>query len=118
MSSPEHDNDFDAYQDEAMRTARAAGIDAKTTMAIRALGLAGESGEVADLVKKHVGHSHELDREKVKKELGDVLWYCATLAHALDLSLSEVIKANVVKLRTRYPEGFTVEDSKAKRDEQ
>lgn len=72
-----------------------------------AIGLAGEAGEVADLVKKGIFHQHGLDREKVKKELGDVLWYVAALCSKLDLSLSEVMEANVEKLRARYPDGYS-----------
>jgi len=75
---------IDEYQTLACRTMGDASI---TTLA---LGIAGESGEVADLVKKHVGHGHELDREKLKEELGDVLWYVATMARALGKNLSSV----------------------------
>jgi NTP pyrophosphatase (non-canonical NTP hydrolase) len=71
-----------------------------------ALGLAGESGEYADLIKKHLFHSHALDREKARKELSDVLWYVAVAAHQLGFTLSSVAQANVDKLRARYPDGF------------
>ena len=80
-------------------------------LAINALGIAGEAGEVADLVKKHVGHGHPLDRNKLAKELGDVLWYVAALAHDIGLDLSTVAALNVVKLRRRYPDGFSTERS-------
>lgn len=75
------------------------------------MGLAGESGEVVDLLKKHVHHGHELDREKVKGELGDVLHYASGLATMLGFTLEEVATANVEKLRKRYPNGFNKEDS-------
>ncbi len=75
---------IDEYQTLACRTMGDASL---TTLA---LGIAGESGEVADLVKKHVGHSHELDREKLKEELGDVLWYVATMARALGCELRDL----------------------------
>lgn len=81
------------------------------------LGLTGEAGEVVDLLKKGFGHGHGVDREKLKKELGDVLWYLANLADAFGLTLSEVALVNVLKLRARYPTGFSVEASKAKADE-
>lgn len=81
------------------------------------LGLTGEAGEVADLLKKGIGHGHGVDVDKLKKELGDVLWYIGALAHAYGLSLDDVAWANVSKLKARYPEGFTVEASKAKADE-
>jgi NTP pyrophosphatase (non-canonical NTP hydrolase) len=84
---------------------------------IWALGLAGEAGEVADLLKKVHGHGKPLDREQVKKELGDVLWYVANLADAHGFTLSEVAVTNVTKLRARYPRGFTVAAAAAKADE-
>ena len=79
----------------------------ETSLAIRSLGLAGEVGEVVELIKKHLGHGHELDKEKVEKELGDVLWYVATLADALDIDLGTVGDKNIEKLKKRYPEGFS-----------
>jgi len=48
-----------------------------------ALGLSGEAGEVADMLKKHLFHSHPLDRDAMVKELGDCLWYVAAMATAL-----------------------------------
>jgi NTP pyrophosphatase (non-canonical NTP hydrolase) len=75
------------------------------------LGLVGESGEVVDLIKKHVYHGHPLDSDKLLKELGDVLWYVAALATALDVELSEVAAKNIAKLTARYPEGFSSEAS-------
>jgi NTP pyrophosphatase (non-canonical NTP hydrolase) len=77
------------------------------------LGLTGEAGEVADYLKKVRGHGHPLDPEKMKKELGDVLWYLAVLADSFGFTLNEVAQANVDKLRARYPNGFTIADSKA-----
>lgn len=75
------------------------------------MGLAGESGEVVDLLKKHVHHGHELDREKLKNELGDVLHYASGLASLMGLTLEDVAHANVEKLQKRYPNGFSEEDS-------
>lgn len=80
-------------------------------------GLAGEAGEVCDLLKKVLGHGKPYDGEKLKKELGDVLWYLANLATAHGFSLSDVAQTNVNKLRARYPTGFTVAASQAKADE-
>lgn len=71
-----------------------------------ALGLCGESGEVAELIKKSIGHGINYDREKMKKELGDVLWYVARLAAEHEISLEEVAQANIDKLKIRYPDGF------------
>ncbi|MBR2042177.1 MAG: nucleoside triphosphate pyrophosphohydrolase family protein [Oscillospiraceae bacterium] len=75
------------------------------------MGLCGESGEACDIVKKHLFHSHKLDREALIKELGDVAWYLAEGAEALGISLEEVLERNIEKLRKRYPEGFSAERS-------
>jgi NTP pyrophosphatase (non-canonical NTP hydrolase) len=81
-----------------------------------ALGLAGEAGEVCELLKKHWGHGHDLDQEKLKKELGDVLWYVAALAAQFQIELEDVAAANVAKLRSRYPQGFSSAASIARVD--
>ena len=75
------------------------------------MGLCGESGEAIDIVKKHLHQGHELDREKLIKELGDIAWYLAETAAALDVSLEEVLERNIEKLRSRYPEGFSPDRS-------
>lgn len=102
------------YQTAAMRTATPG--DPKTDLAIAALGLVGEGGEVAELVKKHLGHGHPLDRDVVIKELGDVLWYIARLAALVGSDVEEVAAANVAKLLKRYPAGFSSEASMARVD--
>lgn len=71
-----------------------------------ALGLAGESGEVVELVKKMEFHGVECTREKRLKELGDVLWYVTYLASLDNASLEEVAQMNTDKLVARYPDGF------------
>ena len=70
------------------------------------MGLCGESGEAIDIVKKWMAHGHELDREHLAKELGDIAWYLAEAATALDLSLDDILQANIEKLKKRYPQGF------------
>ena len=70
------------------------------------MGLCGESGEAIDIVKKHLAQGHPLDREGLIKELGDVAWYLAETAYALDVSLEDVFQRNIDKLKARYPEGF------------
>jgi NTP pyrophosphatase (non-canonical NTP hydrolase) len=81
-----------------------------------ALGLAGEASEVADIVKKGVFHQHGIDREKLIKELGDVLWYVAAICTKLDVPMSEVMDRNIAKLLERYPEGYNSAASKARVD--
>ena len=70
------------------------------------MGLCGEAGEAIDIVKKWMAHGHELDREHLAKELGDIAWYLAEAATALDLSLDEILEANIEKLKKRDPQGF------------
>ncbi len=76
-----------------------------------ALGIAGEGGELADYLKKVVFHGHPLDHARLADELGDVLWYLAALASTTGLSLDAIAEGNVAKLRRRYPEGFSHDDS-------
>ena len=75
------------------------------------MGLCGEAGEAIDIVKKHLAQGHELDREGLIKELGDVAWYLAETATALGIDLDEVLERNIDKLKKRYPEGFSAEKS-------
>ena len=70
------------------------------------LGLAGESGEVLDLIKKWVFHENELHVEHLKKELGDVMWYVAMICESMELDIDEIFQMNINKLKVRYPEGF------------
>ena len=83
-----------------------------------AIGLAGEAGEVAELIKKGVFHQHGVDRQKLAKELGDVLWYAAALCTKAGLDMGEVMQVNIDKLRERYPNGYSSEDSKRRVDVQ
>ena len=84
----------------------------KETMLINsALGIGGESGEVIDLIKKSAFHGHNLNVEKIKGEMGDVCWYLAEIATALNFNFEEVFTGNIEKLSKRYPEGFDKERS-------
>lgn len=79
--------------------------------AMAALGLAGETGEVVDMVKKDLFHPHKtINPADLMLEIGDVLWYLAALAAAYGYTLEQCAVANVHKLNKRYPNGFpTVE---------
>ena len=93
------------YQELAMRTLNPA-LSKKDVLVNGVMGLCGEAGEAIDLVKKHLAQGHALDREKLVKELGDIAWYLAETAYALDVSLEEVLVGNIEKLKVRYPQGF------------
>lgn len=98
------------YQKEAMRTA--SGMNQEYPRILNGLmGLNGEAGEAIDILKKHMFHGHELDKEHLAKELGDVSWYLAVSAYALGYDLETIFQMNVDKLRARYPEGFDSEKS-------
>ena len=75
------------------------------------MGLCGESGEAIDIVKKWMAQGHELDKAHLAKELGDIAWYLAEAATALDLPLEEILQANLDKLKKRYPDGFETQKS-------
>ena len=98
------------YQALAMRTLNPA-LDKKDVLINGVMGLCGESGEAIDIVKKHLAQGHALDRNALIKELGDVAWYLAETAYALDVSLEEVMQRNIDKLKVRYPQGFETERS-------
>lgn len=98
--------ELNEYQELAARTL---GRDRthEQQLANAALGLAGEAGEVADAMKKHLFHNHPLDHDAMVKELGDCLWYVAAMATVLGVELDEIGARNIEKLRRRYPEGFS-----------
>lgn len=98
------------YQTMALRTLNPA-LDKRDVLLNGVMGLCGEAGEAIDLVKKHLHQGHALDREALLKELGDIAWYLAETAHALDADLETVLRGNIDKLRRRYPEGFDTEKS-------
>ena len=98
------------YQRRAMTTLNPA-LGKDQVLLNGVMGLCGEAGEAIDLVKKHLFQGHELDRAKLSKELGDVAWYLAETAWALDMDLEEVLRMNLEKLRKRYPQGFEAEKS-------
>ena len=75
------------------------------------MGLCGESGEAIDIVKKWFAQGHPLDKEHLREELGDIAWYLAEAAFALDMDLEDILKANLEKLAKRYPKGFDKEAS-------
>ena len=98
------------YQEACLRTEP---IDAKfgrtTRLENGLMGLCGEAGEAMDILKKFLFQGHELDKEHLAKELGDVAWYLAVSADALGFYLEDIFQMNIDKLKARYPDGFDPE---------
>ena len=101
--------DFDEYQTQAARTAvypRRSGLQ---SVMYCALGLNGEAGEVADVIKKSFRRGDSSltvrDRAAVAAELGDVLWYVAAVASSVGISLGSIAEGNLHKLKARQEQG-------------
>ena len=97
------------YQKLAQRTSSTKMREGKILNGI--LGLNGEVGELTDIFKKYFFQGHGLEAEKVKEEIGDIMWYLAEIATGLNLDLEEILILNIEKLKTRYPKGFDKERS-------
>ena len=93
------------YQALAMVTANK-NLSMREMLVNGVMGMCGEAGESIDLVKKHLFHGHELNRDKLTEEIGDVAWYLAETCTALGVTLEDVLSKNIEKLKRRYPEGF------------
>ena len=98
---------FDDFQAASRRTS-AVPWDERPgeRLLVQTLGLCGEAGELADMVKKSAWHGQPLLRERVADEIGDILWYLSDLATACGLTLDQCAAGNIAKLNRRYPEGF------------
>jgi len=110
-----------SYREEVLKNAPFMNTDSTFTLLSRAgLGIAGEAGETADLIKKVLYHQVPLEsvREKLIKEMGDVYWYLEYLGAVLDVTTQEVLEANVAKLKARHPNGWTPQSQREKKDEQ
>lgn len=103
------------YQKAAMRTSSKV-LSPNKHLLNGALGLAGESGEVADIIKKAMFQGHSINQEHIAKELGDICWYIAETATAIGYDLETIMQMNVDKLMRRYPEGFDTERSQHRED--
>lgn len=101
--------EINEYQRLAQRTSNTGANSKKIENGI--LGLCGESGECADILKKYLYQGHEFDRDEMAEELGDVLWYAAETSAGLGVTLEEVARRNIDKLKRRYPDGFDPERS-------
>ena len=87
-------------------------------LANAAMGLAGESGEVVDLLKKNLFHGTDVSCEQIAEELGDVLYYVATIARQVGYTMEEIEAINREKLEIRFPEGFSPEAANRRADEE
>ena len=103
------------YQRMARRTAGAKQKSDKMDEAL--FGLAGEVGELCDHYKKYMHQGHDIDYNHMAEEAGDVLWYLAEIADALGVTLEEIARRNIAKLRNRYPDGFDPERSRNREGE-
>lgn len=99
---------FDEYQQAALKTLLKTDDDFKDLLH-GVLGLNGEAGEVAEKLKKIIRDKNSVvsdeDKQELKKELGDVLWYVAVVAELLGLSFNDVAQANIQKLADRQKRG-------------
>ena len=102
--------EINEYQELAMTTLNPK-LSKKDVLINSVMGLCGESGEAIDIVKKWMAQGHELDKEHLAKELGDIAWYLAEAATALDIPLEDIFQSNIDKLKQRYPQGFEAKRS-------
>lgn len=97
-----------------MRTAQR--LSSQELLQMGVLGINGEAGEIADLVKKNVFQGHSLQKHDLIEEVGDCLWYLAILCEGLNANLEDVAQANIDKLMKRYPNGFENKKSLERND--
>ncbi|MCM3219636.1 nucleoside triphosphate pyrophosphohydrolase family protein [Bacillus cereus] len=118
--------ELDQYQEAALRTWNT-NQDFGGRVLNAALGLSGESGEVADIVKKAIFHGHGFDpahcpgeeegnTHKIALELGDILYYISIMSYEMGYTLEDIAQMNIAKLAKRYPDGFSREVSQARVD--
>ena len=100
------------YQNMAMRFLNPiSGASDEMLLIEGVMGMNGEAGEAVDLVKKMLFQGHDLNKQHVAKELGDVMWYVAATAKAIGYTLDEVMQMNIDKLTARYGDGFKADNS-------
>lgn len=110
--------EFDEYQQLASRTAIYNTSGEHYKLMYLCMGLAGETGEVVEKIKKLVRPTEVVvsvdKREDLKKELGDVLWYLSQLAKELDLSFADIAAFNIKKLADRAERGVVHSEGDAR----
>ena len=114
-------NQTESYTDLALKTLNKDVFEQKDLILNASLGLSGEVGEVNDIIKKYMYHGHKLDddtKEKIILELGDVCWYVALMAWAIDKTkFEDVLNKNIAKLEKRYHGEFSTEKSVNRKDD-
>ena len=94
------------YQKDALRTA-AMFTGSSMKLLCFALSFNGEAGEIANLIGEYVFRYKALNKDQLKLDLGDALWYITAIADSCGFSLEDIASANVEKLKAKYPNGFT-----------
>ena len=94
---------LDEYGPLALRTLNDLGRF-KNNLVHMALGITGEAGEVADVIKKHYAYGKTLDVQHLVEEVGDIMFYLNGLLAEVDVEWSEVLELNIKKLEARYPD--------------
>ena len=103
------------YQRLAMRTCNISYDHRKDMLRHAVFGLTSEAGEVSGILQKEY-QGHEVDKEHILKELGDCLWMIAEACVSLGANLDDVMQMNIDKLKARYPEGFSEENSQHRKE--
>ena len=102
--------DIKEFQNKSIRTINH-DLTTEQLISNMCMGISGESGEVIDIIKKNLYQGHELDKEHLTEELGDVMFYITNLATLLGIDMQDVLQNNVDKLLKRYPDGFDINKS-------
>ena len=98
--------DIREYQEKALRTVNTR-LTRKEQLSNLCMGLAGETGEVVDYLKKCIYHGHSFNQQKLTEELGDIMWYLSNIATLFAIPINYILDENIKKLEERYPEGFS-----------
>ena len=103
--------DLETFQREAFKTSQLARGSSPQHLLAPILGLASETGSILDIYKKYLRDAIDLkaNREYLKEELGDLMWYIATVATAADLKLEAIARSNLARTRDRYPTNLSEE---------
>lgn len=110
--------DFNAYQEMTTKTFKThRPLTAEEAALIDwTLGLGGEVGEVTEIIKHHIFHEESLDKMKLAKEIGDVLWYLSALSKVCEIDLESIAKLNVSKLAHRHGQKYGHDTSAVRHD--